>query len=65
MKEDGDYKLNLLDPDVPVKWEFIEEIVSFKVPLILFYLMYDTLILCSVFLVQYYMFVTVPTNLVR
>lgn len=28
MKEDGDYELNLLDPDVPVKWEQIEEVVS-------------------------------------
>ncbi|XP_075969810.1 E3 ubiquitin-protein ligase RNF10 [Anticarsia gemmatalis] len=27
VKEDGDYKANLLDPDVPIKWEQIEEIV--------------------------------------
>ncbi|KAM3963048.1 LOW QUALITY PROTEIN: E3 ubiquitin-protein ligase RNF10 [Aphomia sociella] len=27
VREDGDYKANLLDPDVPVKWEQIEEIV--------------------------------------
>lgn len=27
VKEDGDYKLNLLDPDVPIKWELVEEIV--------------------------------------
>lgn len=27
LKEDGDYKANLLDPDVPVKWDQIEEIV--------------------------------------
>lgn len=27
VKEDGDYKVNLMDPDIPVKWEQIEEIV--------------------------------------
>ncbi|XP_026494880.1 E3 ubiquitin-protein ligase RNF10 [Vanessa tameamea] len=27
VKEDGDYKLNLMDPDLPLKWELIEEIV--------------------------------------
>lgn len=27
VKEDGDYKPNLLDPDIPIKWEHIEEIV--------------------------------------
>ncbi|XP_059056973.1 E3 ubiquitin-protein ligase RNF10 [Achroia grisella] len=27
LKEDGDYKANILDPDVPVNWEQIEEIV--------------------------------------
>ncbi|XP_053625855.1 E3 ubiquitin-protein ligase RNF10 [Plodia interpunctella] len=27
VKEDGDYKANLLDPDVPIKWEQVEEIV--------------------------------------
>lgn len=27
VKEDGDYKLNLLDPDVPIKWDLVEEIV--------------------------------------
>ncbi|XP_013196029.2 E3 ubiquitin-protein ligase RNF10 [Amyelois transitella] len=27
VKEEGDYKANLLDPDVPVKWEQVEEIV--------------------------------------
>ncbi|KOB72656.1 RING finger protein [Operophtera brumata] len=26
----GDYKLNLLDPDMPVKWEQIEEVVSMR-----------------------------------
>lgn len=30
VKEDGDYKVNLMDPDLPLKWEQIEEIVSFK-----------------------------------
>lgn len=30
VKEDGDYSANLLDPDLPVKWEQIEEIVSIK-----------------------------------
>lgn len=28
VKEDGDYRANILDPDVPIKWEQIEEIVS-------------------------------------
>lgn len=28
VKGDGDYKLNLLDPDVPIKWDQIEEVVS-------------------------------------
>ncbi|CAH2086249.1 unnamed protein product [Euphydryas editha] len=27
VKEDADYKLNILDPDAPLKWEQIEEIV--------------------------------------
>lgn len=27
VKEDGDYKVNLMDPDLPLKWEQIEEIV--------------------------------------
>ncbi|XP_039746928.1 RING finger protein 10 [Pararge aegeria] len=27
VKEDGDYKVNLMDPDLPLKWEHIEEIV--------------------------------------
>ncbi|XP_063620423.1 E3 ubiquitin-protein ligase RNF10 [Cydia splendana] len=27
VKEDGDYRANILDPDVPIKWEQIEEIV--------------------------------------
>ncbi|XP_049867448.1 RING finger protein 10 [Pectinophora gossypiella] len=27
VKEDGDYRANVLDPDVPVKWDQIEEIV--------------------------------------
>ncbi|XP_026724633.1 RING finger protein 10 [Trichoplusia ni] len=27
VKEDGDYKANLLDPDIPMKWDQIEEIV--------------------------------------
>lgn len=28
VKEDGDIKANLLDPDIPLKWEHIEEVVS-------------------------------------
>lgn len=28
VKGDGDYKVNLLDPDVPVKWDQIEEVVN-------------------------------------
>lgn len=28
VKEDGDYKANLLDPDIPMKWDQLEEIVS-------------------------------------
>ncbi|KAI8434765.1 hypothetical protein MSG28_003282 [Choristoneura fumiferana] len=27
VKEDGDYRANILDPDVPIKWEQIEEII--------------------------------------
>ncbi|XP_032513294.1 E3 ubiquitin-protein ligase RNF10 [Danaus plexippus] len=27
VKEDGDYKVNLMDPDLPLKWEQIEEII--------------------------------------
>ncbi|XP_072943437.1 E3 ubiquitin-protein ligase RNF10 [Epargyreus clarus] len=27
VKEDGDYKVNLLDPDLPIKWDQVEEIV--------------------------------------
>ncbi|GBP14516.1 RING finger protein 10 [Eumeta japonica] len=27
VKEDGDYSVNLVDPDVPIKWDLIEEIV--------------------------------------
>lgn len=27
LKEDGDYRAYLLDPDVPVKWDKVEEIV--------------------------------------
>ncbi|XP_023939632.2 RING finger protein 10 [Bicyclus anynana] len=27
VKEDGEYKVNLMDPDLPLKWEQIEEIV--------------------------------------
>ncbi|KAI5632095.1 zinc finger, c3HC4 type (RING finger) domain-containing protein [Phthorimaea operculella] len=27
VREDGDYKANLLDPDVPIKWEQVEEVV--------------------------------------
>lgn len=28
LKKGGDYNVNLLDPDIPVKWDQIEEIVS-------------------------------------
>ncbi|KAH9637901.1 hypothetical protein HF086_013387 [Spodoptera exigua] len=28
VNEDGDIKANLLDPDIPLKWEHIEEVVS-------------------------------------
>lgn len=31
VKEDGDYKMNSMDPDLPLKWEQIEEIVSFSI----------------------------------
>ncbi|XP_068629836.1 E3 ubiquitin-protein ligase RNF10 isoform X2 [Battus philenor] len=27
VKEDGDYKMNVMDPDVPIKWDQVEEVV--------------------------------------
>lgn len=28
IRDDADYKMNLMDPDMPLKWEHIEEVVS-------------------------------------
>lgn len=39
VKEDGDIKANLLDPDIPLKWEHIEEVVSI-------YNLYLNILLC-------------------